>query len=110
MSGILTVYSAWSREPIRELSYNTAEEADQYLAEAVRLWKVGALPKHERIDILERAAVLITERAEELALQIALEGASRTPMRISRHFVLLLRSSQLQRRLPTRQAVKFRWA
>lgn len=74
MSGILTVYSAWSREPIRELSYNTAEEADQYLAEAVRLWKVGALPKHERIDILERAAVLITERAEELALQIALEG------------------------------------
>ena len=62
------------REPVRELSYNTAEEAEQSLAAALELWKRGPLPKSQRIDILEKASALISERAEALAKQIALEG------------------------------------
>ena len=74
MSDSLTVYSAWTREPVRELPYNTAAEAESYLEESVRLWKQGSLPKSERIKILEKASSLIEGRAETLAKQIALEG------------------------------------
>jgi acyl-CoA reductase-like NAD-dependent aldehyde dehydrogenase len=70
----LIVYSAWTREPVRELAYHSAETCERYLAEAHRLWKAGPLPKSRRIEILEKASKLIRERAEELALQIALEG------------------------------------
>lgn len=74
MSDSLTVYSAWTREPVRELPYNTAAEAESYLEASVQLWKQGPLPKPQRIEILEKAAALIRERAEPLAKQIALEG------------------------------------
>ena len=74
MPEILTVYSAWTREPVRELPYNTAEEAENYLEESVQLWKQGPLPKSKRIEILEKASALIKERATSLAKQIALEG------------------------------------
>ena len=74
MSDSLTVHSAWTREPVRELTLHSAETCENYLAEAHRLWKAGPLPKAQRIEVLERAAALITERAVELALQIALEG------------------------------------
>ncbi|MFT5836814.1 MAG: acyl-CoA reductase-like NAD-dependent aldehyde dehydrogenase [Candidatus Azotimanducaceae bacterium] len=79
MSDPLTVYSAWTREPVRELPFHTAAQCEQYLAEAVNLWKGGPLPKPQRIEILEKAAQLITGRAEELALQIALEGGKPYP-------------------------------
>lgn len=75
----LTVYSAWSREPVRELAYHTAGEAESYLADAVRLWKAGPLPKSQRIEILEKASALIEARAEVLAMQIALEGGKPYP-------------------------------
>ena len=71
---MLTVYSAWTREPVRELPYNTAEEVETCLAEAPELWKQGPLPKHQRIQILEKASELISSQAETLAKQIALEG------------------------------------
>jgi acyl-CoA reductase-like NAD-dependent aldehyde dehydrogenase len=74
MSEVLTVYSAWTREPVHELTCNTAEEVEQCLADALELWKKGPLPKFERISILEKASALISERAETLAKQIALEG------------------------------------
>lgn len=74
MSNSLTVHSAWTREPVRELTLHSAETCEDYLAEAHRLWEAGPLPKAQRIEVLERAAALITERAVELALQIALEG------------------------------------
>ena len=74
MSDSLTVYSAWTREPVRELPYNTAADAEKYLNESVQLWKKGPLPKSQRIEILEKAAGLIAERAETLAKQIAVEG------------------------------------
>lgn len=74
MSEMLTVYSAWTREPVRELPHNTAEEAEACLAEARELWKQGPLPKHQRIQILEKASELISGQAETLAKQIALEG------------------------------------
>lgn len=79
MSDQLTVYSAWTREPVRELPLHTAENCEQYLAEAVSLWKAGPLPKPQRIEILEQASRLISQRAEELALQIALEGGKPFP-------------------------------
>ena len=74
MPKTLTVYSAWSREPVRELPYNTAEEVEACLAEALELWKQGPLSKSRRIQILEKASELISKRAEALAKQIALEG------------------------------------
>lgn len=74
MSDRLTVYSAWTREPVRELPWNTAEQTERYLAEALELSKRDPLAKWQRIDILEKAAGLITARAETLARQIALEG------------------------------------
>ena len=79
MSDSLTVYSAWTREPVRELPYDSAETCERYLADADRLWKAGPLPKSQRIEILEKAASLISERAVELALQIALEGGKPYP-------------------------------
>ncbi len=74
MSDSLTVYSAWTREPVHELPYNSAADADKYLEESVQLWKQGPLRKSKRIEILEKASTLINERAEMLAKQIALEG------------------------------------
>ncbi len=74
MSDSLTVYSAWTREAVRELPYDSPEACEGYLEEAHRLWKAGPLPKSQRIEILEKTSQLISERAEELALQIALEG------------------------------------
>ncbi len=74
MSTTLTVCSAWTQEPIRELPCDSAEACERFLADAHRLWKAGPLPKSQRIEILEKASKLISERAEELALQIALEG------------------------------------
>ena len=74
MSEPLTVYSAWTRQPVRELPYNTAEEAEDYLKESVQLWKQGPLPKARRVEILEKTSALIEEYAEKLAEQIALEG------------------------------------
>ena len=79
MSDILTVYSAWTREPVRELPYDSAETCERYLADADRLWKAGPLPKSQRIEILEKASKLIDERAVDLALQIALEGGKPYP-------------------------------
>ena len=79
MSEPLTVFSAWTREPVRELPYNTAEQVEGYLAESVRLWKAGPLPKSRRIEILEKASALIAARADEFALQIALEGGKPYP-------------------------------
>ena len=74
MPDSLTVYSAWTRKPVRELPYNTAAEAEEFLSESVGLWKKGPLPKTQRIEILERTSALITQKAEALAKQIALEG------------------------------------
>ncbi|MGF1451791.1 MAG: aldehyde dehydrogenase family protein [Opitutales bacterium] len=79
MSETLNVVSAWTREPVRELSFHTAANVESYLADAVRLWKGGPLPKWKRIAILERTAALIESQAETLAKQIALEGGKPYP-------------------------------
>jgi len=74
MSDTITVVTAWKRELIRELPLNTADDVERYLSDAERLNKAGPLPKSKRIEILEKASALISERAEALAKQIALEG------------------------------------
>ncbi len=74
MSDTLTVYSAWKREFVRELSFNTATDIETYLLDAERLNKAGPLPKSKRIEILEKTSAIIVSRVEELAQQIALEG------------------------------------
>lgn len=79
MPNTFTVNSAWDETPIKELSYDSAETCESYLAEAHALWKAGSLPKYQRIEILEKASQIISERAEELALQIALEGGKPYP-------------------------------
>ena len=79
MSTTLTVTSAWTQEPIGELNCDSAETCEAYLADAHRLWKAGPLSKSQRIEILEKASKLISERAVDLALQIALEGGKPYP-------------------------------
>lgn len=56
------------------INYFPAEECEAFLSEAVELSRQGPLPKATRIAVLEKAASLIREQAETLALQIALEG------------------------------------
>jgi acyl-CoA reductase-like NAD-dependent aldehyde dehydrogenase len=70
------VVSPYSGEPIRTFDLTSREEALQALerAHACHRDRAGWLPPHQRISILERAATIIEDRAEDLARQSAREG------------------------------------
>jgi acyl-CoA reductase-like NAD-dependent aldehyde dehydrogenase len=72
----LEVRTAFTQEPMATLPMTSRDEAFALLTKAHELYldRDRWLPKHERIAILERAAALIGERADELALQSAREG------------------------------------
>ena len=53
----------------------TTEDLDRAVAVALRRHHAGPPPAHERAAILDRAAVLLTERLEEFAGSIAAESA-----------------------------------
>lgn len=74
MNDRLTVYSAWDRQPLQELKYNTEADLENFLADAAQINRAPAIPKYERILILQKAATILSDRAKPLAKQIALEG------------------------------------
>ncbi|NYE19653.1 aldehyde dehydrogenase family protein [Microbacterium immunditiarum] len=53
----------------------SAEDVSDAVGAALAAHRAGALPLHERIAILDRAAALLRQRADEFARAIALESA-----------------------------------
>ncbi len=72
----LEVLSAYDERAIGSLSFQSTSECLVKLeqAHALHLDRDGWLPKHQRIEILERAAALVEARVDELATQAAREG------------------------------------
>jgi acyl-CoA reductase-like NAD-dependent aldehyde dehydrogenase len=73
---MLTVCNPFSLETIGEIPLGTWDQADSWLNTADKLHRDRSswLPAYERITILHKTAVLIRDRFEELAFQIANEG------------------------------------
>lgn len=75
-TGVMTVYNKFDGSVLKELPQADQPEVDRAMATADRLFQDRScwLPKHERIEILKRAAAIIHERRDSLALQAAREG------------------------------------
>ena len=73
---MLTVCNPFSLETIGEIPLGTWDQADSWLNTADKLHRDRSswLPAYERITILHKTAVLMRDRFEELAFQIANEG------------------------------------
>ncbi len=73
---ILQVVNPYDGKAIGSVPLTSWEEADLMLTDGSRLYKDRKrwLPAYKRIEILQKAASLMQERSEELALQIANEG------------------------------------
>lgn len=73
---MLKVFSPYDRHLIKEIKENTLEEAHDVLQKAHALFSDEDkwLPAHQRIEILERAAVLMKNKVEELTNIAAQEG------------------------------------
>ncbi len=71
-----TIYQAYTREPLGEVKLNTWEEVDAMLDSSHRLFRDrdAWLLAYKRIEILEKMAVIMGQRRETLAKQIANEG------------------------------------
>lgn len=76
MNEVLEVVNPFDLGVIGSVPLSDWPTIDEYLAVAHRLHRDRGswLPAHQRIDILKKAAVLMTERFEELATLIANEG------------------------------------
>ena len=75
-AGAATVTAPWDQAPIAEVALSGAAAVEQALSVAHRLYRdrSGWLPKTQRLAILEKAVQLMTQRAEDLALEAAREG------------------------------------
>ena len=75
-SGTIEVVAPFDLSVIATIDTSDAAAVEQALATAYRLFRNRKewLPKHRRIEILERAAALMTERRDTLALEAAREG------------------------------------
>ncbi len=75
-AGSLTVEAAWDRSPIATVGTGDRSAVDTALTTAYQLFRDrGAwLKPAARIAILDRAAAIMSERAEELAVEAAREG------------------------------------
>jgi acyl-CoA reductase-like NAD-dependent aldehyde dehydrogenase len=73
---MLRVISPYDQQLIKEIPYNTKEEADVALERAHHLFLDQSLwlPAYQRIEILERAAAIMKTRIEELTNIAAGEG------------------------------------
>ncbi len=76
-----TVYAPWDRSPIATVDIIDADQADKALQTAFAIYqdKSRWLPPAKRIEILEKTARLMEERAEELAVEAAREGGKPLP-------------------------------
>ncbi len=77
----LTVTAPYDGAVIANLQTDDAQSIEAALDTAYGLYRnrSGWLALHQRIEILEKAAGLMTERADELALQAATEGGKPLP-------------------------------
>ncbi len=71
-----TVVNPWNREPIAEVEMADDPAIAHAIAVARNSFASGwsTTPLYQRCDILKRAATMVRERAEELAMLIASEG------------------------------------
>ena len=72
----LQVLAPWDSSPIASVDSCGTDGVEQALATAYALFcdRDAWLPKHQRIEILERCAELMAEQTESLALEAAREG------------------------------------
>ncbi|HSW13491.1 MAG TPA: aldehyde dehydrogenase family protein [Solimonas sp.] len=72
----LAVYAPWDRSQIGEVATADAATVEHALKTAYGLYRHrdAWLPLHQRIEILDKAAALLTSRAETLAIESAREG------------------------------------
>jgi acyl-CoA reductase-like NAD-dependent aldehyde dehydrogenase len=75
-AGSLEVLAPFDRQPIATIDTLDAQGVEKALSVARSLFENRAawLPMDQRIEILKRAAVIMSERAEALALEAAREG------------------------------------
>lgn len=75
-AGAIDVVAPFDRSPIARIETSGADAVDQALNTADQLFRDRSkwLPAYQRIAILERTAAIMTERAEELAIEAAREG------------------------------------
>lgn len=76
-----TVYAPWDRTPIATVDILDGRQADQVLETAFAIYqdKSRWLPPAQRIEVLERTAQMMAERADELAVEAAREGGKPLP-------------------------------
>ncbi len=76
MSKMHTVYAPYDGSELGQVPMAGIDEIQQALSTADQCFrdKTGWLPVHRRVVILERAAELMSERQEQLAVQAASEG------------------------------------
>lgn len=75
-SGDIDVVAPFDETPIAKVATGDADAAEAALATAYGLYRDRSrwIPTARRIEILERAAEIVAERAEELAVESAREG------------------------------------
>ena len=80
----IPVTAPFDGKQLAEVPAGDSEHAEQAIATAHRLYldRDGWIPIHRRVEILDRAAALLKERHEELAVGAAAEGGK--PLRDSR--------------------------
>ncbi len=73
---MLEVNNPYNGQLIRKVAFNTAHDVEQALATAAALFadRSAWLPAYERVEILERAAAIMSEQVEELTRLAAEEG------------------------------------
>ncbi len=76
-----TVYAPWDRAPIASVDVLNSQQAERVLATAFSIYqdKSRWLPPAKRIEVLERTAQMMAERADELAVEAAREGGKPLP-------------------------------
>ena len=82
MSDVITVRSPYDDSVIGEIPAQTAADVDRAVAIAKKALHDNPLPLWKRADILDKAALRLTERREEFARIIAREAAK--PIRTAR--------------------------
>jgi acyl-CoA reductase-like NAD-dependent aldehyde dehydrogenase len=72
----LTVLNPFDLSPVDTIAENTAADVEHALSTAYSLFRnrSGWLPEHERLAVLERAAVLMEQRADQLIETAVREG------------------------------------
>lgn len=85
---MLNVKNPYNGQLIRQIPYHSADDVERALSRAHLLFvdRANWLPTHQRIDVLERAAAIMTDQLYELASLAAEEGGK--PLADSRVEVL----------------------